>query len=253
MIWPCTVAAQNDDNSIPNAKRGLSQSTAGMKQFPWYSSETDDAAFVPFPKEREDKVRTPREWGAFWIFFAQMSYWTLFGIGILVLTFILLMVWYVLYRHSDIFRKLWKKEEYAERKRRIETLPEEARDMFDDLLGAARRAMESGDYRAALIFYFCHQLVWLDMHGLIRMHRSKTNHEYARELRTVSKVLRYYEDAMVLFESVYYGDHSVSRLQFLGLWEDRQNFSLAVREEKQRRDTDLPSHPFGAKGRAVTP
>ena len=214
-------------------------------------------AFVPFPKEREYKERSQRETGSFWNFFTQMSYWTLFGIGILVLAFILLLAWYVLYRNVDIFRKLWKKEEYAERKRRIETLPEEARDMFDDLLGAARRAMETGDYRAALIFYFSYQLVLLDMHGLIRMHKGKTNHEYARELRIVwseyrqaTKVLRYYEEAMVLFESVYYGDHSISRLQFLGLWEERQSFSQAVREEKQHRDEGQHNRSSGSRATA---
>ena len=246
MHLPCDVIAQNDDQSVTNAKRGLDQSTAGSRQFPWYSSETDDAAFVPFPKEREYKERPEREASSSWNFFARMSYWTLFGIGILVLLFILLLALFVIYRNKDLFRKLWKKEEYAERKRRIETLPEEARDMFDDLIGAARRAMESGDYRAALIYYFSHQLVWLDMHALIRMHKGKTNHEYARELKQATEVLRYYEEAMVLFESVYYGDHSISRLQFLGLWEDRQNFSQAVREEKQRRDENQQLRPFGS-------
>ena len=246
-------AVPNDEKSVSDAKRSLGPSTFGSNGFPWYSPETDDADFVPFPKEREYKERPQRDTGSFWDFFAKMGYWTLFGVGILVLAFILLLAWYVLYRNKDLFRKLWKKEEYAERKRRIETLPEEARDMFDDLIGAARRAMEAGDYRAAMIYYFSHQLVWLDMHGLIRMHKGKTNHEYARELRIVwpeyrrqtTGALRYYEDAMVLFESVYYGDHSISRLQFLGLWEDRQKFSLAVREEKQRREENQQSRPFG--------
>jgi hypothetical protein len=229
----------------------LSRSTLGAKQFPWYSAETDGAAFVPFPKEREPKERKPRdpivrEPSSIWSFFAQMGYWTLFGIGLIVIAIILVLAWYVLYRNQDLFRRLWKKEEYKERKRRIETLPEEARDMFDDLLGAAKRAMDSGDYRVALIYYFSHQLVWLDMHGLVRMHKGKTNHEYARELKPATEVLDYYEQSMSLFESVYYGNHSISRLQFLGLWEDRHEFSRSVREEKQRREESQQHRRYSA-------
>ena len=253
------AARENDDLSTANAKRALGKSIAGSRQFPWYSADTDDAVFVPFPKEWEYKERSVRDrssfwnfFSSFWNFFAQMGYWTMFVIGLIVIAFILVLAWYVFYRNKDIFRRLWKKEEFKERKRRLETLPEEARDMFDDLLGAAKRAMETGDYRTALIYYFSHQLVWLDLHGLIRMHKGKTNHEYARELvvwpeyrrvvwpeyrqRQATEVLGYYEQSMSLFESVYYGDHPITRLRFLGLWEDRQKFSLAVREEKRLRD-----------------
>ncbi|MCL2118770.1 MAG: hypothetical protein FWH27_10130 [Planctomycetaceae bacterium] len=246
VLWHCAVFANDDDRTVTDAKRGLSRSTAGSKQFPWYSAETDDAAFVPFPREREPKEhKPPRETGAFWSFFAQMSYWTLFGIGLIVVAVILVLAWYVIYRNSDIFRKLWKKEEYQERKRRIETLPEEARDMFDDLIGAAKRAFEAGEYRTALIYYFSHQLVWLDTHELIRMHRGKTNHEYAREMKQAVEVPGYYEESMSLFESVYYGDHPITRSQFLGIWEDRQKFSLAVQEEKRRRDEIKQQRPYG--------
>jgi hypothetical protein len=237
---PCAAVARDDTQSVTDAQRGLNQTTVGAKQFPWYSAETDDAAFVPFPKEREEpperKQREPRDRSSFWDAFAQMSYWTLIGIGVLVLAFILLLAWYVVYRNQELFHKLWRKEEYKERLRRIETLPEEARDMFDDLIGAAKRAFEAGEYRTALIYYFSHQLVWLDTHELIRMHRGKTNHEYARELKQASEVLGYYEESMSLFESVYYGDHPITRLQFLGIWEDRHKFSQAVRDEKRRRD-----------------
>ena len=172
-----------------------------------------------------------------------MGYWTLFGIGLIVIALILVLAWYVLYRNKGLFQRLWKKEEYKERKRRIETLPEEARNMFDDLLGAAKRAMESGEYRAALIYYFSHQLVWLDMHGLIRMHKGKTNHEYAREMKQATEVLGYYEASMSLFESVYYGNHPISRLQFLGVWENRHEFSRSVREEKRQRDESQQHRP----------
>ena len=231
-----------DQKAVNDTRRELGQSTMGSKQFPWYSTETDDAAFVPFPKEKErkpekePKKREPREPSAFWAFFASLSYTTIFVIGLIVLLLVLALAWFVLIRNRDIFRKLWKKEEYQERQRRIETLPEEARDMFDDLIGAARRAFEAGQYRNALIYYFSHQLVWLDMHQLIRMHKGKTNHEYARELKNATEVLSYYEKSMMLFESVYYGDHQITRLLFLDIWERRNEFSRAVREEKQRRD-----------------
>ena len=237
LIWvlsPCAVVARDDAQSVTNAKRSLSQSTIGTKQFPWYSEETDDAAFVPFPKERESA--SPCEKGSFGSTLAQISYWMMFGIGLIVLVIILVLAWYVIYRNSDLFRKLWKKEEYKEHKRRIETLPEEARDVFDDLVGAARRAFEAGEYRTALIYYFSYQLVWIDTHELIRMYKGKTNHEYARELKLATEVLGYYEESMSLFESVYYGNHPITRLRFLGIWEDRQKFSLAVKMEKQRRD-----------------
>jgi len=248
MVESNTLFAQantnTDQKAVNDTRRELGQSTMGSKQFPWYSNEMDDAAFVPFPKERKEKEkpekelkkRESREPSSFWTFFAKMSYTTIFVIGLIVILLILALAWFVLFRNRDLFRKLWKKEEYQERQRRIETLPEEARDMFDDLIGAARRAFEAGQYRNALIYYFSHQLVWLDMHQLIRMHKGKTNHEYARELKNATEVLSYYEKSMMLFESVYYGDHQITRLLFLDIWERRNEFSQAVREEKQRRD-----------------
>lgn len=240
-----------DVKSVGDAKRSLERSTLGSQQYPWYSVETDGAAFVPFPKEREQKPprehkpREPREPGTFWNFFAGMSYSALFVIGLLAILVILVLAWFVLFRNRDLFRKLWKKEEYKERIRRIETLPEEARDMFDDLIGAATRAFEAGQYRNALIYYFSHQLVWLDLHQLIRMHKGKTNHEYARELRQATELLTYYEKSMSLFESVYYGDHPITRMLFLGIWEHRHAFSRAVNEEKQRRDEVKQQRRFG--------
>ncbi|MDR1492002.1 MAG: DUF4129 domain-containing protein [Planctomycetaceae bacterium] len=235
-------AAEPDAKSVEDAKRALGKSTTLSRQFPWYSSEQDDSQFLPFPKEKpkKDVSRESREWGRGWIaffkFLGSLEYGTLTIIIIVVLAVVLLLAWYIVHRNRDLFKKLWRKEEYQERRRRIETLPEEARDMFDDLIGAAQRAFEEGKYRNALIYYFSHQLVWLDMHQLIRMHKGKTNHEYARELKTAKDAAAYYENAMALFESVYYGDHPITRLMFLGVWEHRREFSAAVKAEKQRRD-----------------
>ena len=128
--------------------------------------------------------------------------------------------------------------------------------MFDDLVGAARRAFEAGDYRKALVYYFSHQLVWLDTHELIRMHRGKTNHEYGRELSGAKEVRPYYEQAMSLFESVYYGEHPITRPMFLAIWEQRDHFKTSVVNEKRRRDEiherNLPGKMF-AGGSGVLP
>ena len=234
-----------DETSVGDAKQALGKSPIGFRQYPWYSDETDSADFVPFPKE-PNRNPTPAGWGDFGLLLAKMGYWAVLGIAILVIAFLLVLAWYLIYRNQDLFHRLWKKDEHKERQRRIETLPEEARDVFDDLIGAAKRAFESGQYRLALIFYFSHQLVWLDMHQLIRMHKGKTNHEYARELKQAVEVLAHYEKSMSLFEAVYYGDHPITRLQFLALWEYRNDFSQAVKSEKQRRDEGKLNRAYGS-------
>ncbi|MDR1385347.1 MAG: hypothetical protein LBJ67_16080 [Planctomycetaceae bacterium] len=240
LLSQITFAAESDTKSVEDAKRSLGKSITFSKQFPWYSAEQDDSQFLPFPKEKPEKQWESWKWSPWWnnffAFLGSFGYGTLMVTAIIVLAIILLLAWYIVHRNSELFKKLWRKEEYKERQRRIETLPEEARDMFDDLIGAAQRAFEAGQYRNSLIYYFSHQLVWLDTHQLIRMHKGKTNHEYARELKTAKGVLPYYEDTMALFESVYYGNHPITRLMFLGVWEHRHDFSVAVKTEKQCRD-----------------
>jgi len=223
----------SDENAIRAGKESLGQGTL-EKQFPWYSPTTDDACFVPFPKEREPWAETPEMNLSFLALLIRI------GLFILVTLILIPIIYFLVLAIMKLYGYEWntrRKQEAKERQRRIETLPEEARDVYDDLLGAAEKAFQAGDYHRALIYYFSYQLVFLDQSGLIRMQRGKTNHEYLRELFRTTDVKPFYERTMHLFETVYYGEHEMIPDRFLVVWNERNLMQNAVLEEVRRRES----------------
>ncbi len=96
-----------------------------------------------------------------------------------------------------------------------------------DLVGlsaAVLRAVRSGDWRGALILYFSDMLIELDRAECIRLHRGKTNHEYAWELNARADLRYYYCETMYLFEKVYFGDYPIDGSIFETVWKDRNAF-----------------------------
>lgn len=232
-----------DEKAVQTGKESLGQKTLGSKQFPWYSPTTDDACFVPFPevKVKENQPERDLNLDADYTFLGAL-------VKVLIYMFILILLIPIVYflilavmRLSGHEWNLKRRREAEERQRRIETLPEEAREVYDDLLGAAEKAFRDGDYRRTLIYYFSYQLVLLDKSELIHMLKGKTNHEYLRELAQATGVRPFYHRAMQIFENVYYGEYELVTAEFFPIWEERHVMHQAVLEERKKREQNTPS------------
>ncbi|MDR1958132.1 MAG: hypothetical protein LBQ54_03650 [Planctomycetaceae bacterium] len=226
--WPGKPLSEED--AVRKSQKSLGQKMILRQKFPWYSPAADDACFIPFPPERplpQKRDDTP---------FRHFIYILMIVLAVMLLIPIIYFIVLAVMRLSGYEWNSRRKQEALERQRRIETLPEEAREVYDDLLGAAEKAFQSGNYRLALIYYFSHLLVLLDKSELIRMLRGKTNHEYLRELQHFAAVKPYYRRVMLLFESVYYGEHALVNEEFFPLWEERREVQTVVREEKKRAE-----------------
>ncbi len=113
---------------------------------------------------------------------------------------------------------------------RIEALPELPSQNIDDLLGEARRCYEQGDYRAAIIYLFSHQLVRLDKRQIIHLARGKTNWQYLREVGRRSSLGELLEHTITVFEEVYFGHHSLERTRFESCWFRLDEFERLAEE-----------------------
>lgn len=100
----------------------------------------------------------------------------------------------------------------------IEALPEEVRRDVSDLLGAARRHYEQGNYREAMIYLYSHELVELDRGQRIRLARGKTNRQYLRETSSLPSLAELFERAIVTFEAVFFGNYLLDRAGFEACW-----------------------------------
>ncbi|HBT76418.1 MAG TPA: hypothetical protein DEB39_05715 [Planctomycetaceae bacterium] len=214
--------SETDAAAVKTAGRALGRQVV-LPTYPWYSAGTDHVRAVPFPRD------TPPSKSTFsWPDLGWMKP-ILYGCAFLLLVIIVLAT-YFLIRYAlekwfgADFLSPEARREAAEKRRRIETLPEEAQADYADLLAAANRAVDSGDWRNALILYFSFMLVELDRAESIRLHRGKTNHEYAWELHSRAGLRHYYCETMYLFEKVYFGEYPIDRELFETVWKERDAF-----------------------------
>lgn len=233
-VFPSGVHAQDRSAEQRAVQRiGKSLGKKSGRQYPWYSPSRDESQFVPFPKER--KQRPPeKDWN-----FGDLSFmaFVLYILGGVFLVLILwLVIWFLMKRFSDLHGLTFEgQKEKREHKRRLETLPPEARGEVGNLLGAAEKAFENGDYRTAIILYFSFQIWELDKFGFIRLHPGKTNHEYLGELGRFGELRVLYEQTMLLFEKTYFGERSLSRDELEPIWSNRTYFLESLTKKPQDR------------------
>ncbi|MFK7770094.1 MAG: hypothetical protein AB8B55_22990 [Mariniblastus sp.] len=84
-----------------------------------------------------------------------------------------------------------------------------------------------GNYNKATILLFSHILVSLDQAGQIRLRKGKTNRQYLEEMQAPN-LLGYFSDAMILFESTFFGDYKVTKEEFEAVWNELDNFQSAI-------------------------
>lgn len=120
---------------------------------------------------------------------------------------------------------------------RVAELPFDAQSQMQDPLAYARQFMAAGDYDQAMLFLYGYMLLALDRAGKIALHRGKTNRMYLPELigePTIKSVLL---PAMLAFEDVFFGRHSIGRDRFHTIWISLDVFhrelatAMAIRNE----------------------
>ena len=119
------------------------------------------------------------------------------------------------------------------RKQSIEQLPFDLDSADGDFQSAADAAYRSGDLRKAIIYLYSHVLVTLDQNRLIRLRKGKTNRQYLREVQRHQGVSGYFQQVMLPFESVFFGDHEMDAEQFQQCWSGLNRFHSQVKDNAE--------------------
>ena len=101
---------------------------------------------------------------------------------------------------------------------RIEALPYPVARTNLSLLDQACDLYRAGNYAAAMIYLFGHQLVQLDRRQIIRLAKGKTNRQYLREIGQAEVLRQLFGQTLVAFEDVFFGHHDIARQRFEACW-----------------------------------
>lgn len=111
---------------------------------------------------------------------------------------------------------------------RVADLPFDAEAEMQDPLAYARLLIGRGNYDEATIFLYGYMLLALDRAGKIVLHRGKTNRMYWHELHSEPQLREFLVPAMLAFEDVFFGRHSIQPARFLKIWGQLENFHRAL-------------------------
>lgn len=212
--------AVGEEPADPRVKAGREALSSRLGGYDWYDEQADAV-------QRID-VRPPRDWTWDWAgpnlsglgqglaLSVKILAWTVLA-GLLALMVYLLIRAYLRLEHSAAATAGTEDPGLLEAAR-IEALPDEVRRDAANLLGAARRYYQQGDYREAMIYLFSHELLQLDRGQRIRLARGKTNRQYLRETGGVPALAALFEHAMLTFEAVFFGNHPLDRAGFEACW-----------------------------------
>lgn len=238
-----TTACYGDSAPADDSREAMRYSTDAS----WYDFDSDRLVFPdsgamiePGKKvaNRHDRVvnkiqTTPTNYWDSWTFFGDFFEGMLEAWGTFIdipwireLLFLVMcilvggLVFFVLRRFNpDGFRMMRKakssKLDNTERDQtRIVDLPFPILDLQTDLWSEVLRLRDQGDYSRAVVYLYGHVLVELDAASCIRLQRGKTNRIYVRELNGLTTLQQPHRDLVRYFEAVFFGRHSLSRIQF---------------------------------------
>ena len=235
-----------------NNSDGLNKDALGGHEYPWYDAQTrsvkpleqkpgkksmsTDRETVPIAKPKPGGTGGTTNFGrgvgtgtgtagdgAGTMFFVITAAIILVVIVVLVLTFL-----YIESRESDLSLPSGRS-----RKQSIEQLPFDLDSLDGDFRAAADAAYQSGDLRKAIIYLYSHILVTLDQNRLIRLRKGKTNRQYLREVQRHKGVSGYFQQVMLPFESVFFGDHEMDADQFQQCWSGLNGFHSKVKDNSE--------------------
>ena len=231
---PRVPAAEEPEADVEAAREALDNSWV-RSEHPWYNDDTDEAELVPV----SEPVDPDWSWLTdFWTWLTQPWGFSLFGVDLswglilfivlavallAVLTFILIRIYQR--REREEYPSSEEAAGEADETTRIEALPFPVQRRQGDLLSSARDCLEAGDYDQAIVFLYSHELVQLDKHHAIRLHKGKTNRQYLRELRSDPALRGLVEQTMCAFEDAFFGKHRIERERFEACWNRLDEFN----------------------------
>ncbi|MEM8913921.1 MAG: DUF4129 domain-containing protein [Planctomycetota bacterium] len=220
-----------------------------VKESVWYDADADAIRPVPVEddtieaanrtsrwssKPSNAKKTTPSSW-----FWQDWNLWTAAGwllLGVLFAALVAAVVW--VFRQSDFdfvsdssTRRSWIRSDALDEQtqQRIAQLPAAMRDTKTHPKQIADERMQAGDYGAALIYLFGHQLLLLDKAGWLRLTRGKTNRRYVGETKSnhleASEILN---ETVTAFERSYFGQHPIGADPFARLWQRNEQLESLV-------------------------
>lgn len=199
--------------------------------YPWYDDQTDGVRRINVKAQNQPPAPSaaPAAGGARWDL--EWLGWTLLALVAVGIVFMLIRVYWNRSRETGGTAKAGLMGSAA-KVDRLEDLPFALEQPEGDLLSAARRQADSGNYDQAIVLLYSHQLLELDRQEAIRLTKGKTNRQYLRELRLRPDLGRLLTTSMIAFEDVFFGAHSLGRQRFDECWEHAMQLMAAsqVRE-----------------------
>jgi hypothetical protein len=219
--------------TTPQSTGGVEEARKALKsswRFPWYDAGEDGL--------RRVHVKTPWEWNwttkatapRFSWSWLRVLLWIVVAALLAGLAYLLIKVYLDREDRAEGAQTALSKHDVADDAARIEALPFRLRTGALDLLGEARRHYAAGNYGEAVIYLFSHELVKLDRGRMIRLAKGKTNRQYLRELALQPVLAQLFEQTMVAFEDVFFGDYPLQRQRFEDCWRRLDEFEALVGE-----------------------
>lgn len=233
--------AMTDEQAVEAGGNALQ----GPVSFPWYDEKSDglrpvdveppadlknrQSDWLRKPKKQKVKKKTTSGAAAafgeaFWLFLRILG-WTVLAIALVALGYALVRA-FLLAEGSKASDSEPAAAEADPRSDvdRVESLPFQLKETQGDLLSQARSAYEAGNYAEAIVYLYSYQLVELDKHQLIRLTKGKTNRQYLREVRKRRDLFGLLQRTMLVFEDVFFGNHSLERKRFETCWGELEAF-----------------------------
>ncbi len=222
---------------VEAGQRALSQ-----RNYPWYDADTDSVRPLEFgdraPAKSADrneiplaKLKTPPvrpTAGAGPALSSGLSWLAWFALGLLVVALIGGLAWaFFRIESQSMKRQSVAKRSMAES---IEHLPFQLDQPTGNFRHLAQQSYAAGDFRRAAVYLFSHVLVTLDQTNLIRLRKGKTNRQYLGELKNQVPLADYYQQVMVPFEKVFFGDHDLTKQEFESCWLNLDGFQSYVNQ-----------------------
>ena len=235
--------------AIAAADNGAGTDALGGHEYPWYDAESrsvkplEQKAGQPSASQERDEVpigkpkikKTPagnKVTGGGGT--TGEGAGSMFAIIVATIILIVLVVLVMTFLHIESNKSEEANDSSGRsRKQSIEQLPFDLDTADGDFQSVADAAYRSGDLRKAIIYLYSHVLVTLDQNRIIRLRKGKTNRQYLREVQRHQGVSGYFQEVMLPFESVFFGDHDMDANQFQQCWSGLGKFHAIVKDKAE--------------------
>jgi hypothetical protein len=214
------------ENDPQKAVEAGAQALRPLNRFPWYDRTKDGLQPVEIRAQAE-----PSSWRVGMELDSPLFWCALTALAIVLAAVIVMLLHAVRLRKSSAGNR--GKPLTVGEAERIEALPYPVARTNLSLLDQARNFYRAGNYAAAMIYLFGHQLVQLDRRQIIRLAKGKTNRQYLREIGRADVLRQLVAQTLVAFEDVFFGHHDIEKQRFEACWSRLPEFeSLLARESK---------------------